>query len=1102
MNDLFGLSMTYIMIALLVILGFAASIIVWVIVRHRVMFLIGVRNIPRRRAQTVLIIVGLMLSTLIISTAFSIGDTVDYSLTNLVYDRLHSIDEVVHTRTDQEDTGGDSSLATNKKIPADTYRALVNDIKAMPGVDGAVAVIRTSVPVVNTRTRLTEPQSGMIGADPAHMQGFESDVETPAGAQVSIGALAPNEVYVDEALAEKLDAVKGDRLQIFVDRQPHDFVVKDIVKNRVLGGTLLEEDRGLAMTLSQAQTLLGRPDDVDLILVSNTGGVRDSLDNSDAVKDALNARLEGTDWSAAATKSALVDQASQAASFLTTFFVVLGLFSIAAGALLIFLIFVMLAAERKVEMGMIRAVGTKRQHLVQMFMSEGMAYNVGAAAVGCALGVVVSIGMVRVMASLFGGGEGESLNIAFHVTPRSLIVSYSLGVVLTFLTVTFSSWRIGNLNIVSAIRDTADPTTHAERPVVRAGILGALAFVKWIFFKARGWRAWLVGLGLLLLAVALVILTVVAFTIALAIYGSTSVASVVAVLLGVGAICAAVLAFVSAGLALNRIFQTGAMALIVGGALVVIGLITWQGSAYAAGISLLFIGAALTLVMARVPARPVFTTMGLTLLVYWLLGAGGHIPPNMNGGIEMFFLSGIIMVLSATFILIYNADLMLGLLTRLGNLNARWVPSIRTAVAYPLANKFRTGMTIAMISLVMFALVMMSTMNSNFSRIFLSDEALGGYDVVVQENPNNAVPDLKAALQQAGGDASAIAADDSIGIANPILSEARMAPTATPESASGAATATATAGDFSRYTMIKPSAGFLADNGVKFHARADGYTSDAQIWSALGTDPDVAVIDGFAVGGGGFGGGGGFTLSGIDATDTTFAPIKIQVRDASNPANVREVSIIGIFTTKASAVYQGLYLSPAAFDAVFPKTEYSAHFVKVAPGTDSVEEAKYIESTLSSQGVQGDSLRKLIDDAQAQNRSFFYLIQGFMGIGLFVGIAAVGVIAFRTVVERRQQIGMMRALGYTRRAVAWSFIMESSFIALLGILSGISLGILLAYQLLSGDSFAGGAIDSFYVPWMEILIFGGFAFVASFLMTIIPSRQASSIPIAEALRYE
>ncbi len=152
--------------------------------------------------------------------------------------------------------------------------------------------------------------------------------------------------------------------------------------------------------------------------------------------------------------------------------------------------------------------------------------------------------------------------------------------------------------------------------------------------------------------------------------------------------------------------------------------------------------------------------------------------------------------------------------------------------------------------------------------------------------------------------------------------------------------------------------------------------------------------------------------------------------------------------------------------------------------------------------MQADSLRKLIDDSQAQNQGFIYLIDGFMGIGLFVGIAAVGVIAFRTVVERREPIGMLRAIGFTRRAVATSFIMESSFITLLGVLSGIGLGLLLAQQLVSSANFAPGTSVSFYVQWLQIAAIGTFAFVASLLMTIIPSRQASSIPIAEALRYE
>ncbi len=69
-------------------------------------------------------------------------------------------------------------------------------------------------------------------------------------------------------------------------------------------------------------------------------------------------------------------------SLFTTF----GSFSIAAGILLIFLIFVMLAAERRGELGIARAVGTRRGHLVQIFLFEGAAYDLVAAAVGASSG--------------------------------------------------------------------------------------------------------------------------------------------------------------------------------------------------------------------------------------------------------------------------------------------------------------------------------------------------------------------------------------------------------------------------------------------------------------------------------------------------------------------------------------------------------------------------------------------------------------------------------------------------------------------------------------------------------------------------------------------
>ena len=148
-----------------------------------------------------------------------------------------------------------------------------------------------------------------------------------------------------------------------------------------------------------------------------------------------------------------------------------------------------------------------------------------------------------------------------------------------------------------------------------------------------------------------------------------------------------------------------------------------------------------------------------------------------------------------------------------------------------------------------------------------------------------------------------------------------------------------------------------------------------------------------------------------------------------------------------------------------------------------------------------DSLRKLIDDNQALSQGFLYLIQGFMGLGLLVGTAAVGVIAFRTVVERRQQIGMLRAIGYKRGTVALSFMLESSFVTLLAIGSGVGLAIWLSFFLITSDQFpASGA--TYAIPWLRIFEISALTFLASLVMTYVPSRQAASIPTAEALRYE
>src|SRR5437588_8336606 len=100
MNTLFGIPMTDIMIALLAALALVLLTTIYVAVRNPVIFRLGIRNVPRRKAQTGLIVVGLMLSTLIMSAAFSTGDSISYSIGDAVYTSLGRVDETIQPKQD------------------------------------------------------------------------------------------------------------------------------------------------------------------------------------------------------------------------------------------------------------------------------------------------------------------------------------------------------------------------------------------------------------------------------------------------------------------------------------------------------------------------------------------------------------------------------------------------------------------------------------------------------------------------------------------------------------------------------------------------------------------------------------------------------------------------------------------------------------------------------------------------------------------------------------------------------------------------------------------------------------------------------------------
>jgi putative ABC transport system permease protein len=183
--------------------------------------------------------------------------------------------------------------------------------------------------------------------------------------------------------------------------------------------------------------------------------------------------------------------------------------------------------------------------------------------------------------------------------------------------------------------------------------------------------------------------------------------------------------------------------------------------------------------------------------------------------------------------------------------------------------------------------------------------------------------------------------------------------------------------------------------------------------------------------------------------------------------------------------------------------EPTVHLFALREGADATAIAQELETTFIANGMEADSIQALLDDAVAANTTFTRLVQGFMGLGLVVGVAALGVITARSVVERRQQIGVLRAIGFQRRMVQLSFLLESSFIALTSIVVGTALGLAVAFNVIS-DSKEQPSWEnmSFDVPWLNLGVIFLAVYLTALVTTFGPALRASRVYPAEALRYE
>lgn len=92
MDELFGAPLTSIAAVLAIAFGVAIAFLLFIRIRNPILVRMAIRNVLRRPGQSLLVLAGLMLATAIISSAFTIGDSVTYSIKSTAAASLRSVD--------------------------------------------------------------------------------------------------------------------------------------------------------------------------------------------------------------------------------------------------------------------------------------------------------------------------------------------------------------------------------------------------------------------------------------------------------------------------------------------------------------------------------------------------------------------------------------------------------------------------------------------------------------------------------------------------------------------------------------------------------------------------------------------------------------------------------------------------------------------------------------------------------------------------------------------------------------------------------------------------------------------------------------------------
>jgi putative ABC transport system permease protein len=241
----------------------------------------------------------------------------------------------------------------------------------------------------------------------------------------------------------------------------------------------------------------------------------------------------------------------------------------------------------------------------------------------------------------------------------------------------------------------------------------------------------------------------------------------------------------------------------------------------------------------------------------------------------------------------------------------------------------------------------------------------------------------------------------------------------------------------------------------------------------------------------------------------------IVAKDFADDKNLAVGDSFGLRTAggeRAQLVVKGIYKPPpfypllgsvsiptSTFDSLYERKRNQYTFVNI-PGGPTAANEKAIEAAVADfPDARVQTRAQWIDKEDAEIRQFLSLLYVLLALSVIVSIFGIVNTLVLSVFERTRELGMLRAVGMTRRQVRRMVRHESVITALIGASLGLPLGVFLAALMTR-------ALDQFDVqfvlPTGQLIVLAVVAVVVGMLAAILPARRAARLNVLNALQYE